>query len=248
MDNRELPPCCSGYARMVAMDGLLHRLAGLDLYRENPSVRYGLALFFVLAALAANFLPFAGQRLPFFFFFAAVALTARLCGFGPAVMATVLSGILANFFFLAPYFSFGFGPNALVQVFLFVLVSLLITSVALQKSAAEMAAATSQTQLTETLRTITEGFISYNPDWTINYVNPAGARLCGSTVAEMTGRKMWELFPDIVGTEIAANFKKAMRDREPSYFEVFYPRLNRWYRIAAYPGSAGPYRDFSGHL
>ena len=224
---------------MVAMDGLLHRLAGVDLYRENPAVRYGLALFFVLAALAANFLPFAGQRLPFFFFFAAVALTARLCGFGPAVMATALSGILANFFFLAPYFSFGFGPNALSQVFLFVMVSLLITSVALQKSAAEMAAATSQTQLTETLRTITEGFISYNPDWTINYVNPAGARLCGSTVAEMTGRKMWELFPDIVGTEIAANFKKAMRDREPSYFEVFYPRLNRWYRIAAYPGALG---------
>ncbi len=221
------------------MDGLLHRLAGLDLYRENPLVRYGLALFFVLAALAANFLPFAGQRLPFFFFFAAVALTARLCGFGPAVMATVLSGILSNFFFLPPYFSFAFGPNAQVQVFLFVLVSLLITSVALQKSAAEMAAATSQTQLTETLRTITEGFISYNPDWTINYVNPAGARLCGSTVAEMTGRKMWELFPDIVGTEIAANFKKAMRDREPSYFEVFYPRLNRWYRIAAYPGALG---------
>jgi PAS domain S-box-containing protein len=224
---------------MVAMDGLLHRLAGLDLYRENPSVRYGMALFFVLAALLGNFLPFAGQRLPFFFFFAAVALTARLCGFGPAVMATVLSGFLANFFFLEPYFSFGFGRNALVQVFLFVMVSLLITSVALQKSAAEMAAATSQTQLTETLRTITEGFISYNPDWTINYVNPAGARLCGSTVAEMTGRKMWELFPDIVGTEIAANFKKAMRDREPAYFEVFYPRLNRWYRIAAYPGALG---------
>jgi PAS domain S-box-containing protein len=224
---------------MVAMDGLLHRLAGLDLYRENPLVRYGLALFFVLVALAANFLPFAGQRLPFFFFFAAVALTARLCGFGPAVMATVLSGILANFFFLAPYFSFGFGPNALAQVALFVLVSLLITSVALQKSAAEMAAFKSQTQLTETLRTITEGFISYNPDWTINYVNPAGARLCGSTVAEMTGRKMWKLFPDLVGSEIAANFQKAMRDREPSYFEVFYPRLHRWYRIAAYPGALG---------
>ena len=181
------------------MDGLLHRLAGIDLYRENPALRYGVALFFVLAALAANFLPIVGQRLPFFFFFAAVALTARLCGFGPAVMATVLSGILANFFFLPPYFSFGFGPNALVQVFLFVMVSLLITSVALQKSAAEMAAFKSQSQLAETLRTITEGFISYSPDWTINYVNPAGARLCGSTVAEMTGRKLWELFPDSRG-------------------------------------------------
>jgi len=224
---------------MVAMDGLLHRLAGLDLYRENPVLRYGLALFFVLAALAANFLPIAGQRLPFFFFFAAVALTARLCGFGPAVMATVLSGLLANYFFLPPYFSFGFGPNALIQVVLFVMVSLLITSVALQKSAAEMVAFKSQSQLAETLRTITEGFISYSPDWTINYVNPAGARLCGSTVAEMTGRKLWELFPESLGTEVEANFKKAMREREPVHFESFYPRLNRWYTISGYPGALG---------
>ncbi len=154
-------------------------------------------------------------------------------------MATVLSGILANFFFLAPYFSLSFGPNAFLQVFLFVLVSLLITSVALQKSAAEMAALKSQSQLTETLRTITDGFISYNPDWTINYVNPAGARLSGSTVAEMTGGNLWELFPEGVGTDLEVNFKKAMRDGEPVHFEMHYPRLNRWYTISGYPGSLG---------
>jgi signal transduction histidine kinase len=224
---------------MVAMVGLLHRLSGVDLYRENPALRYGLGLFFVLAAMAVNFLPIVGQRLPFFFFFAAVALTARLCGFGPAVMATLLSGILANFLFLSPYFSFRFGPGNLLQVLIFFMISLLITSVALQKSAAEMVAFRSQSQLAETLRTITEGFISYSPNWTINYVNPAGARLCDSTVAEMTGRNLWELFPDSVGTELETNFKKAMRDREPVHFETFYPRLNRWYTISGYPGALG---------
>ena len=202
-------------------------------------LRYGVALFFVIAALAANFLPIAGPRLPFVFFFAAVALTARLCGFGPALMATVLSGILANFFFLAPYFSLSFGPNALIQVALFVIVSLVITSVALQKSAAEMAALKSQSQLKETLRTITDGFISYSPDWTVNYVNPAGARLSGSTVAEMTGGNLWKLFPEGVGTDLEVNFKKAMRDGEPVHFEMHYPRLNRWYTISGYPGSLG---------
>src|ERR1700704_3330105 len=141
------------------MHGLLHRLAGVDLYGKHPALRYGLALFFVLAALAANFRPIAGQRLPFFFFFGAVALTARLCGFGPAIMATVISGFMANFFFLPPYFSIRFGSTGLVQVFLFFMVSLLITSVTLQKSAAETAAKKSQNQLEETLRTITEGFI-----------------------------------------------------------------------------------------
>ena len=221
------------------MVALFHRLSGVDLYRENPVLRYGLGLFFVLAALAVNFLPIFGQRLPFFFFFAAVALTARLCGFGPAVMAALLSGALANFFFLPPDFAFSFGPGNLLQVFLFFMISLLITAVALQKPAAEMAAIRGQSQLAETLRTITEGFISYSPDWTINYVNPAGARLCGSTVAEMTGRNLWALFPDTAGTDLEMNFKKAMRDREPTHFEMFYPRLNRWYTISGYPGSLG---------
>jgi PAS domain S-box-containing protein len=146
---------------------------------------------------------------------------------------------VANFFFLEPYFSFSFGPGSLVQVFLFFLVSLLITSVALQKSAAEIAAVTSQAQLAETLRSITEGFISFSPDWTINYVNPAGARLCGSTVAEMTGRNLWQLFPDVVGTELDVNFKKAMREREPVHFEMFYPRLNRWHTVSGYPALLG---------
>ena len=222
-----------------AMDGLFHRLSGLDLYRENPVLRYGIALFFFLAALAANSLPIAGQRLPFFFFFAAVALTARLCGFGPAVLVTVLSGISGNFFFLPPYFSFRFGPGNLIQVLLFFIVSLVITSVALEKSTAQMAAIRSQTQLAETRRTITEGFIFYRPDWTVSYVNPAGARLYGSTVAEMTGKNVRQMFPDLIGTDLDVNFKKAMRDHEPVHFEMYYPRLNCWYKVSGYPGAPG---------
>jgi PAS domain S-box-containing protein len=221
------------------MHGLLQRLAGVDLYGKHPALRYGLALFFVLAALAANFMPIVGQRLPFFFFFGAVALTARLCGFGPAIMATAISGFMANFFFLPPYFSFRFGSTGLVQVFLFFMVSLLITSVTLQKSAAETAAKKSQNQLEETLRTITEGFISYSPAWIITYVNPAGAQLCGSTVEEMTGRNLWELFPALVGNQLEVNFKKAIFERKPVHFEMYYPPLSRWYTVAGYPGSLG---------
>ncbi|HEV7675021.1 MAG TPA: ATP-binding protein [Candidatus Angelobacter sp.] len=221
------------------MHGLLHRLAGVDLYREHPALRYGLALFFVLAALAANFMPIAGQRLPFFFFFGAVALTARLCGFGPAIMASLLSGILANFFFLPPYFSFRFEPVGLLQVFLFFMVSLLITSVALQKSVAETAAMASQSQLAETLRTITEGFISYSTDWTITYVNPTGARLCGSTPEQMIGRNLWLLFPDLDGTAVDVNYRRAVREQTTVHFEMYYPPLSRWYDTTAYPGPNG---------
>ncbi len=50
-------------------------------------LRYLIATGFVLVALTLNFLPPA-QNLPFLFFFGAVALTARVCGFGPSLYAT----------------------------------------------------------------------------------------------------------------------------------------------------------------
>ena len=237
LNTQFLPPALA--LEWGQMGRLFQRLAGLDLYRKNPALRYGLALLFVLAALAGTFLPVASEKLPFIFFFGAIALTARLCGFGPALMATVLSGILANFFFLPPHLSLRFGPDSPLQMLLFFLVSLLITSVALQKSVAQTEALESRDRLAETLKTITEGFITYSSDWTITYVNPSGAQLCGVTPEKITGRNVWERFPDLVGTTLEINFKAAMREQKPVHFDMHYPPLNRWYRVAGYPGQYG---------
>src|SRR5205807_2179986 len=226
-------------ARMGEMLRFLYRLARLDLYQEPWTVRYGLALVFVAQALAANSLPPAGKNLPFVFFFGAVALSARLCGFGPAVLATVFSTLVADFFFLPPYFSLRLTPSSLVQALIFVLVSLIITSAALHISQAQKAAIESRARLEEALKSITEGFITYSWDWTITYVNPTGAHLWGLTAGEMTGRNVWELFPDVVGSTAHEGLQKAMRERRPAHFESYYPRLNRWYRMAAFPGPRG---------
>jgi len=65
---------------------------------ERPS-------FFVMLALALQFLP-AARQIPFAFFFAAVAVSARICGFGAAIFSTILSAAMADFFLLPPRFSF----------------------------------------------------------------------------------------------------------------------------------------------
>jgi PAS domain S-box-containing protein len=214
----------------------LYRLAHLDLYQEPAKVRYGLALLFVAEALALNSLPPAGARLPFIFFFGAVALSARLCGFGPAVMATVLSSFLAKLFFLQPYFSLVPTANSLAQVLIFVLISLIITSAALQTSVAQIAAMESQNRLDEALKSITEGFITFSPEWNITYVNPAGAQLFGLTPEQMIGRNAWELAPNIKDVPAYQSLQKAMREQKPAHFESYYAPLNRWYRVAAFPG------------
>jgi PAS domain S-box-containing protein len=214
----------------------LYRLAHLDLYQELPKVRYGLALLFVAEALALNSLPPAGTKLPFIFFFGAVALSARLCGFGPAVMATVLSSFLAKLFFIPPYFSLVPTATGLAQVMLFMLISLIITSAALQTSVAQIAAMESQNRLAEALKSITEGFITFSPEWNITYVNLAGAQLFDLTPEQMIGRYAWELAPNMKDTPAYQSLQKAILEQQPVHLETYYAPLNRWYRIAAFPG------------
>ncbi len=99
-------------------------------------IRYVLASVFVLCALALNSLPPARET-PFLFFFAAVALTARFCGFGPALYATALASAIADYFLFQPRYGFSFSSTDLMRLFFFILVSLLITSIAKEKSLAE---------------------------------------------------------------------------------------------------------------
>src|SRR5580765_3164974 len=64
------------------------KMPNWDLGRSRWYVRYGTAVVFVLLALALQFLP-AARQVPFAFFFAAVALSARICGFGAAIFSSL---------------------------------------------------------------------------------------------------------------------------------------------------------------
>src|ERR1700746_247190 len=104
-----------------------------DLGSSRWFVRYGTATLFVLAALGLNAINPA-RSLPFTFFYAAVALSARVCGYGAALFSTVLSAAVVDYFLLPPRFSFSLDRDNLLRVLLFGLVALLISSLARQKS------------------------------------------------------------------------------------------------------------------
>src|SRR5919109_937869 len=96
--------------------------------KQGLLFRCVLATVFVFAALLLNSVPPA-QNLPFLFFFAAVALTARVCGFGPAAYATVLSALVADYFFLPPKFAWALSGSDIFRLLLFATVCLVIISI-----------------------------------------------------------------------------------------------------------------------
>jgi PAS domain S-box-containing protein len=84
---------------------------------------------------------------------------------------------------------------------------------------------------------VDEGVIVLDRDWTIRYVNTAGARFTAATPEEMTGRDFWEVFAEGRGTHFEVAYEAAWRTGEPQTFEAFYPPLDTWYEVRAHPVS-----------
>ncbi len=92
--------------------------------------RYLFALLFVLTAIGLKLLAFRDveRALPFTFFYAAIAASAWIGGFGPGLGATLLSAVTAGWLFVIPHNSVPMlTPVNAVRILLFVLEGSLIT-------------------------------------------------------------------------------------------------------------------------
>ncbi len=91
----------------------------------------------------------------------------------------------------------------------------------------------------EALQHISDGFWTYDSEWRIKYMNPAAEVLSRRARTEQIGGTLWELFPDLLGTELEQRFRKAMATREAVEFEWFYQPWQRWFSHRVYPTPDG---------
>jgi C4-dicarboxylate-specific signal transduction histidine kinase len=115
--------------------------------RSNPLLRvkppgiwgYGFAVLSVAAALTASRLPAIHlQDAPVSLFLCAVMLSAWFGGVGPGLVATVLSALAFNYYFLLPIHSLGLEPDEIPRLVIFVVSALFVGSLsAAQRSAME---------------------------------------------------------------------------------------------------------------
>ncbi len=91
----------------------------------------------------------------------------------------------------------------------------------------------------EALEHISDGFWIYNSQWRITYMNAAAETTSRRPREAQVGRTLWELFPDLVGSELEPQFRRAMANREMVEFEWLYQRWQRWYHIRVYPTPDG---------
>jgi two-component system, cell cycle sensor histidine kinase and response regulator CckA len=95
-------------------------------------------------------------------------------------------------------------------------------------------------QLTTTLESITDAFFTVDRDWRFTYVNRRAEEVLHRTRASLLGRNIWEEFAAAVGTEVEECYHRALREGSTEVLdEYFYPPLDTWYAIRAYPSAQG---------
>src|SRR5205807_3357577 len=189
---------------------LRNKISNWDLGRSHWGVRYGAAATFVLFALLLQFLP-AARVIPFTFFYAAVALSARACGFGAAIFSIILSMSVVDFFLLPPRFSFVVGRNDLLRLLFFGMVTLVISSLAKKKSEAEKVADERRAQLAAVVESSEDAIFNKTLDGTVLTWNRAAQEMYGYNPEEMIGRNIAVLAPPEKAGEIAGVLQRLRR-------------------------------------
>src|ERR1700674_3879489 len=100
---------------------------------------YGIAVLSIAAALTVSRLPAIHlQDAPVSLFLCAVILSAWFGGVGPGLVATALSALAFNYYFLPPIYSLGPKPDEIPRLVIFTVSALFVGSLsAAQRSATE---------------------------------------------------------------------------------------------------------------
>jgi PAS domain S-box-containing protein len=99
------------------------------------------------------------------------------------------------------------------------------------------------------LEGLMEGFVAYDGNWVMTYMNAAGERLLGRRREDVLGKTWHQAFPHAVGNPVDHMYQRVMRTRAPERMEYQYAHYGRWLEISASPvkdgGVAVYFRDIT---
>lgn len=92
------------------------------------------------------------------------------------------------------------------------------------------------------LESIADGFITLDNNWRVTFLNQRGEEILrplGKSRDELLGKPFWEAFPQTRGTVFEETYRRAVREQTTANIEAFYPPLDSWFDVRAYPSGDG---------
>lgn len=87
----------------------------------------------------------------------------------------------------------------------------------------------------EALEHIPDVFFTFDSGFRFNYMNAAGAEIARRIGKDILGECLFDLLPELRGTVVETNFRRAMEQRIALEFEYYYEPLANWFHYQVYP-------------
>jgi PAS domain-containing protein len=89
------------------------------------------------------------------------------------------------------------------------------------------------------LNSISDAFFAVDRDWRLTFANKRAGEIMNVDPGQMLGRSILEKFPELVGSEFHLQYQRAMDTQQVAEFDAFYPPLEKWFHVRAYPHASG---------
>lgn len=103
----------------------------------------------------------------------------------------------------------------------------------------EQALIASEQKLAGILESLGDGFFTLDRNWSITYINSKAESLLGMKREYLLGSNFWEVFIEAAPLLFYSEYHRSLKDNVPVRFEEYYPGLNAWFEINAYPSKEG---------
>lgn len=163
--------------------------------RYSALVSYAGAVLAVWVALALWSLFPLLRREPLAFFLAAVVVTARYFGFGPALLCSLLSTACLDIIVLSPRFAFSWSGADAERLAVFLAIAILVSRLARQKTQAELRAERTVREMAAIVEGSDDAIFSTDTDGMITSWNRGAERLYGYRAEEAVGTAVLSLSP-----------------------------------------------------
>jgi serine phosphatase RsbU (regulator of sigma subunit)/PAS domain-containing protein len=89
------------------------------------------------------------------------------------------------------------------------------------------------------LETMPSPFFSVDRAMRITYVNAEGQRALRAPVGNLVGRRLFDVFAPVVGSDFELQCRHSLDTGLPVTFEEYYPTSGSWYEVQAWPDQGG---------